>query len=80
MAQGDALETIAKPDEAGAALLTKAATQLALSARAYHRTLRVARTIADLDGAGGVKRVHIAEALGFRRVWASATQAEVQRA
>ena len=77
-AQGAALETIATPDEAGAVLLTKAASQLALSARAYHRTLRVARTIADLDGAGGIKRVHIAEALSFRRVWAGAAQAEVQ--
>jgi magnesium chelatase family protein len=39
-----------------------------LSARGYHRVLRVARTLADLDGADGVKRVHIAEALSWRRV------------
>jgi magnesium chelatase family protein len=39
-----------------------------LSARGYHRVLRVARTLADLDGADSVKRVHIAEALSWRRV------------
>ena len=69
---GAALDEIAAPDEAGVALLAKAAAQLGLSARAYHRTLRVARTIADLEGGGGVRRVHIAEALGFRRIWAGA--------
>ncbi|HRE46016.1 MAG TPA: ATP-binding protein, partial [Terricaulis sp.] len=68
----DALEALAAPDAPGAALLQKAATQLALSARAYHRTLKVARTIADLDGAGGVKRIHIAEALSLKRQWAGA--------
>jgi magnesium chelatase family protein len=46
--------------------LVKAAEQLALSARAYHRVLKVARTIADLDGAPGVARVHAAEALTYR--------------
>jgi magnesium chelatase family protein len=66
------LERVAAPDAAGAALLTKAATSLALSARAWHRTLRVARTVADLDGGGGVQRRHVAEALSFRRVWATA--------
>jgi magnesium chelatase family protein len=63
------LEKIAAPDPAGATLMSKAAERMALSARAYHRTLRVARTIADLDGAGTVRRVHIAEALSLRRVW-----------
>tara|TARA_Y100001947_G_scaffold158272_1_gene170878 strand:- start:286 stop:1836 length:1551 start_codon:yes stop_codon:yes gene_type:complete len=58
---------IASPDEAANALLTDAAAKLALSARAYHRVLKVARTIADLDGAGGVRRVHVAEALSYRR-------------
>ncbi len=62
------LEAIAAPDESGQALLSKAAVSLSLSARAYHRTLRVARTIADLDGGGGVRRAHIAEALSFRRI------------
>lgn len=62
------LESVAAPDEAGQALLSKAAMSLSLSARAYHRTLRVARTIADLDGSDGVRRVHVAEALSFRRI------------
>jgi len=44
----------------------KAAEQLSLSARAYHRVLKVARTIADLDGASNVARVHAAEALTYR--------------
>jgi len=68
------LERIAAPDDGGQQLLAKAAQAMALSARAYHRTLRVARTIADLEGGGGVRRVHVAEALSFRRVWASAAQ------
>ena len=61
------LTDIASPDEAANALLAAAAAKLALSARAYHRVLKVARTIADLDGAGGVRRVHVAEALSYRR-------------
>jgi magnesium chelatase family protein len=60
------IEAIAAPDDAARALLAKAADQLHLSARAYHRVLKVARTIADLDGAGGVGRVHVAEALTYR--------------
>ena len=65
-----ALERLATPDAPGAALLAKAAEQLALSARAYHRTLKVARSIADLDGAEGVKHIHVAEALSLKRQWA----------
>jgi len=61
------LDTYALPDEAGAALLADAAVKLALTARGYHRVLKVARTIADLDGADGVRRIHIAEALTYRR-------------
>lgn len=68
---GQALEDAARPDAAGQALLSKAAEALRLSARAYHRTLKVARTIADLDGAAGVRRGHVAEALAFRRAWPS---------
>ena len=59
------LEAIAAPDPAGLALLRDAAA-LGLSARGYHRTLRVARTLADLDGEACVARIHIAEALSYR--------------
>jgi magnesium chelatase family protein len=61
------LEKVAAPDSEGAALLTRAAETLGFSARGYHRILRLARTLADLDGAGGVRRRHIAEAVSYRR-------------
>jgi magnesium chelatase family protein len=60
------LEEIASPDRAGLTLLRDAADTLALSARGYHRTLRVARTLADLDGEAKIARIHIAEALSYR--------------
>jgi magnesium chelatase family protein len=63
---GRLLEEIASPDAEGAALLRQAAEALNLSARGFHRTLRVARTLADLDGEEEVRRVHIAEALSYR--------------
>ena len=63
---GKLLEDTAMPDEAGVALLRQAAERLGLSARGFHRTLKVARTLADLDGAGGVLRMHVAEALSYR--------------
>ncbi len=66
-ADGELLDSVAAPDEAGRKLLAQAAEQMRLSARGYHRVLRVARTIADLGGAGGVGRVHVAEALSYRR-------------
>ena len=44
----------------------RAAERLHLSARAFHRVLRVARTIADLEGSEGIISVHVAEALGYR--------------
>ncbi|MEM7687882.1 MAG: YifB family Mg chelatase-like AAA ATPase [Pseudomonadota bacterium] len=65
--QGDALEAHAAPDEEGRALLMRAAEKLRLSARSYTRMLRVARTIADLEGAQEVGRPHIAEALSYRQ-------------
>lgn len=65
---GEALEDVAAPDNDGRALLTQAAEKMHLSARGYHRILRVARTLADLEGGGNIKRLHIAEALSYRRI------------
>jgi magnesium chelatase family protein len=65
-AHGPLLEEVARPDAGGLALLRDAADAMRLSARGYHRVLRVARTLADLDGAEKVGRVHFAEALSYR--------------
>jgi magnesium chelatase family protein len=62
------IETVAAPDQAATALLRNAAEAMKLSARGYHRVLKVARTLADLDGAGSVGRIHLAEALSYRVV------------
>ncbi|MCX7353990.1 MAG: YifB family Mg chelatase-like AAA ATPase [Alphaproteobacteria bacterium] len=67
-ADGELLEEVAGPDADGRKLLTDAAERFKLSARGYHRVLRVARTIADLMGAPSVARGHIAEALAYRKI------------
>ena len=63
---GAVLEDVAKPEASGLSLLREAADAMRLTARGYHRVLRVARTLADLDGADRIGRVHLAEALSYR--------------
>lgn len=71
--EGELLDQVAKPDSAGQALLTEAAGTLRLTARGYHRVLKVARTLADLAGEERVLRRHVAEALSWRpRHWTMA--------
>ncbi len=60
------IERIAEPDAAGLQLLRDAAEKLKFSARGYHRVLKVARTLADLDGSATVGRLHLAEAISYR--------------
>ncbi len=67
-AEGEMLDRIAMPDAAGRALLGRVAERFGLTARGYHRVLRVARTIADLEGAEKVASTHIAEAVSYRLV------------
>ena len=67
-ADGELLDKVATPEPDGLKLLTQAVEKFKLSARGYHRVLRVARTLADLEGSAPVKRVHIAEALSYRRI------------
>ena len=66
-ADGAVLEEIASPDPSGLTLLREAADAMKLSARGYHRVLRVARTLADLDRREQIARIHIAEALSYRQ-------------
>jgi magnesium chelatase family protein len=65
-APGRWLDAHAGLDAAGRTLLESAAERLHLSARAFHRVLRVARTIADLEASAGVASAHVAEAIGYR--------------
>ncbi|MDP5335215.1 MAG: YifB family Mg chelatase-like AAA ATPase [Paracoccaceae bacterium] len=67
-AEGAMLDRIATPDAAGRALLGRIADRFGLTARGYHRVLRVARTIADLEGAADVASAHVAEAASYRLV------------
>ena len=60
------LEEVAKPDPEGLALLREAADAMRLSARGFHRILKVARTLADLDGERPIRRIHLAEAVSYR--------------
>lgn len=64
--EGRLLEEVASPDPEGREFLTRVAERFALSARGYHRVMRVARTIADLDGEDQVRRPHVAEAVSYR--------------
>ena len=60
------LEEVAQPDSDGLSLIRDAANAMRLSARGFHRVLKVARTLADLDGEERVRRIHLAEALSYR--------------
>ncbi|TIS18985.1 MAG: ATP-binding protein, partial [Mesorhizobium sp.] len=60
------IEEIAMPDASGLSLLRDASEKLGFSARAYHRVLKVARTLADLEASETVGRIHLAEAISYR--------------
>ena len=62
------IDEICKPDTAGEELLKSAIQRMGLSARAYHRVLKVARTIADLAGSENISGAHIAEAIQYRKM------------
>jgi magnesium chelatase family protein len=74
-ADGALLEEISRPEAPGLTLLRDAADAMKLSARGYHRVLRVARTLADLDRREQVARIHIAEALSYRQKLSAFTAA-----
>jgi magnesium chelatase family protein len=64
-----------RPDQGGRQMLELAMARLGLSARAYHRVLKVARTIADLAGAEAIAAAHLGEAVGYRRLDRTVPQA-----
>jgi magnesium chelatase family protein len=66
--EGELLERVAAPDEAGRTMLRAAAERFRYTARGYHRVLRLARTLADLEGAVAVRKIHVAEAISYRRI------------
>ena len=66
--EGEDLDNVAKPDAPGMEVLQAAAEKYRYSARGYHRVLRLARTLADLEGAVAVRKPHVAEAVGYRRL------------
>jgi len=74
-APASVIETVARPDAAGLRLVRDASERLHLSARGFHRVLKLARTIADLDGAAEVGHVHLAEALSYRSDFCAQSQA-----
>lgn len=67
-ASADLMQHIATPDTAAMKLLRDAAEAMKLSARGYHRVLKIARTLADLDGSDRLSRIHLAEALSYRMI------------
>ena len=74
-ANGDFLDRAAALNDAARALLARAADAGHLTARGWTRAIRLARTIADLEGADSVGRIHVAEALIYRRVGAGVEEA-----
>lgn len=73
-AEGAKLEEIASPDSESRELLARVAERFGLTARGYHRVLRVARTIADLDNSSVLRRPHVAEAVSYRIVASTKNQ------
>jgi magnesium chelatase family protein len=65
--EGALLDRVCEAEPAAGELLTRAMERLRFSARGYYRILRVARTLADLDGSAVIKKIHVAEAISFRR-------------
>ena len=65
--EGRAIDDRCCPDATGTALLQATMLRLGWSARAYHRVLKIARTIADLEGSESLRSLHVAEAIGYRR-------------